>query len=197
MTTETQKTAIKHHPAMEALKALFVENKLVFQDITENMILFPSRLAKSDHGLPKEEYLNVIVKYNPEQDGFVIIHQVKIRKIDANDAKYSVENTKLLLEAVLALMEKEYPWVCEELQIPFMWITDYDVDAIVNDGYIVGCVQSMFAIKSEIEPLFDLLKDLESFPEVELHDATDASPEELEELRKMPNLLEEVKVKKA
>ena len=63
MTTETQKTAIKHHPAMEALKALFVENKLVIQDITENMILFPSRLAMTDHGLPKEEYLNMQYHY--------------------------------------------------------------------------------------------------------------------------------------
>ena len=94
--------------------------------------------------------------------------------------------------SALALLDKE------NLK-PFIGFVDLgiDDDAIVNDGYIVGCVQSMFAIKSEIEPLFDLLKDLESFPEVELHDATDASPEELEELRKMPNLLEEVKVKKA
>lgn len=197
MITETQPTEILHHPVMETLKALFVENKLVIQDITENMVLFPSRLAMADHGLPKEEYLTCIVQYNPEQDGFIIIHQAKIRKIDAEDEKYSVENTKLLLEAVLALMEKEYPWVCEELQIPFIWSTDYDVDAIVNDGYVVGCVQSMCAIKSEIEPLFQLLKDLESFPEVELRDASDATPEELEELRKMPNLLEEINVKKS
>ena len=103
----TNKTVI-HHPEVLALKAKFAENNFAIFDLWENSMIFPSRKALPDHGMPKDEHLTAMVQYVPESNGWILVFQVKMRKIDGNDPKFGEEPTKKLLEAVCELMKQGY-----------------------------------------------------------------------------------------
>ncbi len=184
----TDKT-LNHHPEVLALKAKFTENKFAIVDVDTNIVIFPSRKALADHGLPEDEFLTVLLQYVPESNGWIIVFQAKIRKIDGSDPKFGEEPTKMLLEAVCELMKKEIPSIDEEGTLPLTWEVDLDVEAITNAGYRMGVTQCSIMIKIDLENLFGLLKSFESFPEVAFQDYAELSPEEQEEVMKKTNLL--------
>jgi hypothetical protein len=184
----TDKT-LNHHPEVLALKAKFTENKFAIADVDTNIVIFPSRKALADHGLPEDEFLTVLLQYVPESNGWIIVFQAKIRKIDGSDPKFGEEPTKMLLEAVCELMKKEIPSIDEEGTLPLTWEVNMDVDAITNEGYRMGVTQCSIMIKIDLENLFGLLKSFESFPEVAFQDYAELSPEEQEEVMKKTNLL--------
>ena len=184
----TDKT-LNHHPEVLALKAKFTENKFAIADVDTNIVIFPSRKALADHGLPEDEFLTVLLQYVPESNGWIIVFQAKIRKIDGSDPKFGEEPTKMLLEAVCELMKKEIPSIDEEGTLPLTWEVNMDVDAITNEGYRMGVTQCSIMIKIDLENLFGLLKSFESVPEVAFQDYAELSPEEQEEVMKKTNLL--------
>lgn len=192
MTTNTPVAtteAIEHHPTMLALIAKFKDNGFAIFDVASNTVIFPSRKALPDHGMPKDEYLTVALQYVPESDGWVIVNTVKIRKIDEKDPKFGIEPTQKLLEAVRDLMIKEIPTVDEEGTLPLTWDTSMDEEAITNEGCRMGVTQCSIMIKIDLENLFGLLKSFETFPEVAFQDYAELTPEEQEEVMKKTNLL--------
>ena len=184
----TDKT-LNHHPEVLALKAKFTENKFAIADVDTNIVIFPSRKALADHGLPEDEFLTVLLQYVPESNGWIIVFQAKIRKIDGSDPKFGEEPTKMLLEAVCELMKKEIPSIDEEGTLPLTWEVDLDVEAITNAGVRLGAAQAYISIVIDLENLFDLLKSFKSFPEVAFQDYSELTPEEQEEVMKKTNLL--------
>jgi hypothetical protein len=131
----TNKTVI-HHPEVLALKAKFAENKFFIADVDTNIVIFPSRKALADHGLPEDEFLTVLLQYVPESKGWIIVFQAKIRKIDDSDPKFGEEPTKMLLEAVCELMKKEIPSIDEEGTLPLTWEVDLDVEQSLTKVFV-------------------------------------------------------------
>ena len=184
----TDKT-LNHHPEVLALKAKFTENKFAIADVDTNIVIFPSRKALADHGLPEDEFLTVLLQYVPESNGWIIVFQAKIRKIDGSDPKFGEEPTKMLLEAVCELMKQEFPTVDEEGTLPLKWEVDLDVEAITNENVRIGVTQAHISIIIDVENLFHILKSLEHFPEVAFQDFSELSVAEQEAVLKEKNLL--------
>ena len=184
----TNKTMI-HHPEVLALKAKFAENNFAIFDLGENSMIFPSRKALPDHGMPKDEHLTAMLQYVPESNGWILVFQVKMRKIDGNDPKFGEEPTKKLLEAVCELMKQEFPTVDEEGTLPLKWEVDLDAEAITNENVRIGVTQAHISIIIDVENLFHILKSLEHFPEVAFQDFSELSVAEQEAVLKEKNRL--------
>lgn len=183
MEQATQEVTFNHNPTVVEMLKLFETNKQVVQEVTDNVLIMPSRMATPDHGLPKDEALTIIINYSPEHDGWNVIAQAKIRRIVDTEPKFSEKVCNSLLEGVKKVMEAEVPTVDEEGLIPFKWIIDLDDDAIVNDCR-VGSLSGVFMLKTDVENLFDLLMSFADFPEVAVQDISDMTPAEIEEMKK-------------
>ena len=184
----TDKT-LNHHPEVLALKAKFTKNKFAIADVDTNIVIFPSRKALADHGLPEDEFLTVLLQYVPESNGWIIVFQAKIRKIDGSDPKFGEEPTKMLLEAVCELMKQEFPTVDEEGTLPLKWEVDLNAEAITNENVHIGVTQAYISIIIDVENLFHILKSLEHFPEVAFQDFSELSVAEQDAVLKEKNLL--------
>lgn len=187
----TQEVTFNHSPAVVEMLKLFETNKQTFQEVDNNILFMPSRMATKDHGLPKDETLNIIFSYSPEHDGWQVIVQVKIRKIVDDEPKFSEKVCNTLLEGVKKVMEAEFPTVDEDGHIPFKWIIDLEDDAIINDECRIGSLSGMFVLKVDVDNLYELLMSFGNFPEVAVQDVADMSPEEVEELKKQHILSKE------
>lgn len=193
MEQTTQEVTFNHSPVVIEMLNLFKGNKQVVQEVNNNVLVMPSRLASKDHGLPLDEVLNVVLSYSPKHDGWDVFAQVKIRKIVDDEPKFSEKVCDTLLEGVKKIMEAEFPTVDEDGKIPFQWIIDLDDDAILNDCRI-GSLSGVFMLKSDVEDLFDLLMSFADFPEVVVQDVADMSPAEIEELKKKAISTEKIKL---
>lgn len=194
MEQATQEVTFNHSPAVVKMLKLFETNKQVVQEVDTNVLVMPSRMATKDHGLPEDETLNIIFSYAPEQDGWHVIAQAKIRKIVDDEPKFSESVCNTLLEGVKKIMEAEFPTVDEGGHIPFQWIIDLEDDAIMNDPYRIGSLSGVFVLKTDVADLYELLMSFDNFPEVAVHDVADMSPEEVEELKKQTLKTEKVKL---
>lgn len=148
---------------MQKLINLIEENE--FYCIKDDAFLYVPIKEIKDHGF---DHVATSGIYLSENDGvWACIFQPMVRKIDANDPKFSAENTGVILNAGLNFIKRDYPYFDDDKIIQVEWGVDLE-NELSDDNTKYGVINGTFCIKTDAENIFSLISALDDFPVVEL-----------------------------
>ena len=148
---------------MQKLINLIEENE--FYCIKDDAFLYVPIKEIKDHGF---DHVATSGIYLSENDGvWACIFQPMVRKIDANDPKFSAENTGVILNACLNFIKRDYPYFDDDKIIQVKWGVDLE-NELSDDNSKYGVINGTFCVKTDAENMYSLISALDDFPVVEL-----------------------------
>ena len=147
---------------MQKLINLIEENE--FYCVKDDAFLYVPIKEIKDHGFDHAATSGI---YLSENNGvWACIFQPMVRKIDANDPKFSAENTGIILNGALNFIKHDYPYFDDDKIIQVEW--DVDLENELSDNSKYGTINGTFCVKTDAENIFSLINALDDFPIVEL-----------------------------
>lgn len=147
---------------MQKLINLIEENE--FYCVKDDAFLYVPIKEIKDHGFDHAVTSGI---YLSEDNGvWACIFQPMVRKIDANDPKFSAENTGVILNGALNFIKHDYPYFDDDKIIQVEW--DVDLENELSDNSKYGTINGTFCVKTNAENIFSLINALDDFPIVEL-----------------------------
>lgn len=146
---------------MQKLINLIEENE--FYCVKDDAFLYVPIKEIKDHGFDHAATSGI---YLSENNGvWACIFQPMVRKIDANDPKFSAENTGVILNGALNFIKHDYPYFDDDKIIQVEWDVDLENE---SDNSKYGTINGTFCVKTNAENIFSLINALDDFPIVEL-----------------------------
>lgn len=148
----------------EMQKLIDLIEKNEFYCIKDDAFLYVPIKEIKDHGFDHAATSGI---YLSENNGvWACIFQPMVRKIDANDPKFSAENTGVILNGALNFIKHDYPYFDDDKIIQVEW--DVDLENELSDNSKYGTINGTFCVKTNAENIFSLINALDDFPIVEL-----------------------------